>query len=167
MAETGIVIAPARIPDDLAAVRGLFREYVDGLGIDLSFQDVEAELAGLPGKYAPPRGIILLARNSAGAAVGCIALRPLPENGSCEMKRLYVRHEARGQSLGRRLAEALVAWAREAGYERMLLDTLASMAAAQSLYAALGFRATEAYYDNPLPGTRYMALDLVAAPRIS
>ncbi len=159
-ASTTIAIAPARLPDDIQAVRGLFAEYVDSLGVDLSFQDVGAELAQLPGKYAPPRGVILLARDGVGAVLGCVALRPWPQPGVGEIKRLYVRPAARGQALGRRLAEAVIAWAAQTGYRRVLLDTLASMQAARGLYVALGFRREAPYYDNPVPGTWYMALEL-------
>ena len=159
-ASSTIEISPARLPDDIETVRGLFAEYVDSLGIDLSFQDVGAELAQLPGKYAPPRGAILIARDGAGSALGCVALRPWSQPGVCEIKRLYVRPAARGQALGRRLAEAVIAWAARAGYVRVLLDTLASMQAARQLYVALGFRPVAAYYDNPVPGTLYMALEL-------
>lgn len=152
-------IHPAETPEDIAAARGLFRAYVDSLAIDLGFQDVEAELATLPGKYAPPGGAILLARDPEGRAVGCVALRPLG-SGTCEMKRLYALPKTRGTGLGRRLAEAILAEARRAGYRRILLDTLDSMAAARGLYAALGFAETEAYYANPTPGTVYLARDL-------
>lgn len=155
-----IAIAPARLPDDVEVVRGLFAEYIDSLGIDLSFQDVDAELAQLPGKYAPPRGVILIARDDAGAVLGCVALRPWLQSGVCEIKRLYVRPAARGQALGRRLAEAAIAWAIHAGYVRVLLDTLASMQAARQLYVALGFHPVMPYYDNPMPGTLYMGLEL-------
>jgi ribosomal protein S18 acetylase RimI-like enzyme len=158
-APSTIDIAPARLPEDLELVRGLFEEYVASLGIDLSFQGVGAELAQLPGKYAPPRGVVLLARDAAGA-MGCVALRPWTQPGVCEIKRLYVRPAARGRSLGRQLAEAVVAWANHAGYRRVLLDTLGSMQAARRLYASLGFRPVEPYYHNPVPGTLYMALDL-------
>ncbi|HEV2678307.1 MAG TPA: GNAT family N-acetyltransferase [Aliidongia sp.] len=153
-------IAPARFPGDADAVRGLFAEYVESLGIDLSFQDVNAELAGLPGKYAAPGGTILLARDAARHPVACVALRPLAQAGQCEMKRLYVRPAARGHDLGRRLAQAIISAARDAGYARLLLDTLAPMRSAQKLYAALGFREIAPYYENPVPGTMYMALDL-------
>ncbi|NUO72180.1 MAG: GNAT family N-acetyltransferase [Frateuria sp.] len=159
---TAIEIAPARLPEDIAVVRALFAEYIDRLGIDLSFQDVGSELAQLPGKYAPPKGVILLARDAAGSALGCVALRPWSQPGVCEIKRLYVRPQARGQALGRRLAEAVIAWAVQAGYAHMLLDTLASMQAARQLYAALGFQPVAPYYDNPVPGTAYMALELRA-----
>lgn len=140
-------------------MRDLFREYIDSLRTDLTFQDVDRELADLPGKYAPPHGTVLLAWD-AERAVGCIALRPLAADGTCEMKRLYVRPEARGRDLGRQLAVALIAHGRTTGYRRMVLDTLAPMSAAQALYATLGFRPTAPYYDNPLPGTQYLALDL-------
>ncbi|MBO1073979.1 GNAT family N-acetyltransferase [Roseomonas marmotae] len=153
-------IAPASGREELEEARGLFREYVASLGVDLAFQDIAAELGQLPGKYAPPGGVILLAWSPDGRALGCAALRPLAEPATAEMKRLYVRAGARGQDLGRRLAEAVIAWARAAGYRRIRLDTLEPMRAAQALYARLGFRPTEAYYDNPLPGTRYMSLDL-------
>ncbi|HEV2539319.1 MAG TPA: GNAT family N-acetyltransferase [Frateuria sp.] len=162
-ASLAIDIAPARLPDDLATVRALFAEYIGQVGVDLSFQDVDAELAQLPGKYAPPRGVILLARDGSGAAVGCVALRPRPQPGVCEIKRLYVRPTARGRALGRQLAEAVIAWAVRAGYERMLLDTLPSMQAARQLYAALGFKPVVPYYQNPVPGTAYMALELAEA----
>jgi ribosomal protein S18 acetylase RimI-like enzyme len=151
-------ICPAEFPRDLAAVRSLFREYADGLGIDLDFQGFEAEMAGLPGKYAGAAGRLLLAWSGA-AAVGCVALRPLAGD-SCEMKRLYVRPQVRGEQLGRRLAERICKEALEAGYSRICLDTLPTMGAAQKLYQSLGFKPTEPYVFNPIPGTRYLALDL-------
>lgn len=154
-----ITIAPASGERDLAAIRLLFSEYVASLGIDLAFQGFAAELAGLPGRYAPPAGGLWLARDGADDALGCAALRPL-DGGACEIKRLYVRPEARGHDLGRRLAQVAIEGARGAGHRVMRLDTLAGMEAAQRLYAALGFRPTAPYYDNPLPGTVYMALDL-------
>lgn len=157
---SGISIAPARFPADGDVVRELFAEYADSLGIDLSFQGFASELAQLPGKYAPPLGDILIARDAAGMALGCVALRPTPMPGTAEIKRLYLRPAARGQALGRRLAEAVIARAREAGHVRVVLDTLAGMDAARHLYAALGFRPVPPYYDNPLPGTLYMALEL-------
>jgi GNAT superfamily N-acetyltransferase len=160
MSTSGISIASARFPADGEVVRKLFAEYADSLGIDLSFQGFAAELAHLPGKYAPPLGDILIARGVAGPALGCVALRPTAMPGTAEMKRLYLRPAARGQALGRRLAEAIIARAREAGHARLVLDTLAAMDAARHLYATLGFRPVPPYYDNPLPDTLYMALEL-------
>jgi putative acetyltransferase len=160
MTSPALSIAHAGAPADIADVRILFAEYIAGLGVDLSFQDVDTELAELPGQYAPPSGAILLARNDEGRAMGCVALRPLAALGTCEIKRLYVRPEARGHDLGRRLAVEILRFAKEAGYKQVLLDTLASMRSAQTLYGSLGFQPTAAYYDNPVPGTIYMAFDL-------
>jgi ribosomal protein S18 acetylase RimI-like enzyme len=148
----------AEFPRDLAEVRSLFREYADGLGIDLGFQDFEAEMAELPGKYAEPEGRLFLAWSGT-AAIGCVALRPLAGD-SCEMKRLYVRPQARGEQLGRRLVQHICKEALEAGYSRIYLDTLPTMEAAQQLYQSLGFRPTDPYVFNPIPGTRYLTLDL-------
>ena len=151
-------VAEARTAPDVAACRALFAEYGRGLGVSLDFQDFPAELAALPGAYAPPRGRLFIAR-IAGEPAGCVALRPLAA-AECEMKRLYVRAEARGSGLGEALARRAIESARAIGYSRMRLDTLAAMAPAQALYSRLGFRDTAPYNDNPIPGTRFMALDL-------
>jgi ribosomal protein S18 acetylase RimI-like enzyme len=154
-------IRSARFPQDLEPVRAIFREYADSLGVDLCFQGFEAELAGLPGMYAEPQGRILLAEED-GRAVGCVAMRPL-DGAVCEMKRLYVRPSGRGRHLGRRLATAICRAAREAGYERMRLDTLASMQAAQRLYRSLGFEPIAPYVFNPIEGAQYLELDLAGS----
>lgn len=148
-------ILPACGPEEIDAARALFKDYAAGLGLDLSFQDFEAELAGLPGDYAPPRGALLLA-HATGDLAGCVALRPLAEPVVCEMKRLYVRPAWRGTGLGRRLAEAILAEGRRLGYARMRLDTLPSMSSAIGLYESLGFRDIPAYRHNPVAGTRYL-----------
>lgn len=153
-----IDIRPAILPDDLPTIRRLFREYAAGLDIDLCFQDFDAELAALPGKYAVPAGRILLAWDGA-EAVGCVALRPI-DSGTCEMKRLYLRPQARGAQLGRRLAERICQEAREAGYARICLDTLPSMNQAVKLYTSLGFRPTEPYVYNPIQDALFLALEL-------
>ncbi len=138
--------------------RGLFREYQEALGVDLSFQDFETELQTLPGEYAPPRGRLLLALDD-GAPAGCVAMRPLTSD-TCEMKRLYVRPEYRATGLGRQLAERLIAEARSIGYQRMYLDTLPTMGGAQRLYERLGFQEIPPYRYNPIMGTRFLGLDL-------
>jgi ribosomal protein S18 acetylase RimI-like enzyme len=153
-----IRISEARWPDDRGSVEALFREYVASLAEDISFQNVGDELAGLPGKYARPTGVVLIARDGEEAA-GAIAYR-MVEPGVCEMKRLYVRPAFRGRGLGRELANELIEDARAQGYRTMLLDTLASMGAARGLYRDLGFAPIAPYYDNPLPGVMYMALEL-------
>lgn len=150
---TGIATAT-----DMAVVRVLFQEYARGLGFDLCFQNFDQELADLPGCYALPEGGIWLAWLG-GMPAGCVALRPLGE-GACEMKRLYVRPAYAGQGLGRGLAEAAVAGARERGYRAVRLDTLESMTAANALYKKLGFWPIGPYCENPLCGALYYELTL-------
>lgn len=147
---------------DLDEVRAVFREYADGLGVDLCFQGFETELATLPGDYAAPRGALLLARVD-GEVAGCCALRPLDAAdypNAAEMKRLYVRKAFRGFGLGRQLAEAALDAARQAGYASVLLDTLDDMEAARALYEDLGFVEIPPYYHNPIPGAHYLKADL-------
>jgi putative acetyltransferase len=144
--------------DDLARVRALFEEYAQSLGFDLSFQDFERELAGLPGEYAPPEGSIFLAFLGEDA-MGCAAFRPLGP-GICEMKRLYVRPAFRGRMLGRRLAEAVISEAKRKGYRRMRLDTVPAMKEAIALYRSLGFEPIPAYRPNPIAGAMFFEKDL-------
>ena len=149
-------------PEEMHTVRQIFQEYADSLNIDLTFQGFEAELAGLPGEYAEPRGQILLARVG-GVIAGCCALRPLDDfdyPNAAEMKRLYVRKAFRGFGLGRQLAEAMLDTARRAGYDHVLLDTLDDMEAARTLYVELGFESIEPYYHNPLSGAHYLKANL-------
>jgi len=152
-------------PDGEAAldqVRSIFAEYAQTLGVDLCFQNFEAELAALPGDYAPPHGQLLLAYVD-GELAGCGAFRPLPDvdyANACEMKRLFVRRAFRRFGLGRLLAQALMDQATQAGYSAMLLDTLDDMEAARGLYASLGFEEIPPYYFNPLPGAHYLKAEL-------
>lgn len=154
-----ITIVPAESRADIEHVRSLFKEYEAWLQVDLCFQSFEKELAELPGKYAPPEGRLLLATVD-GELAGCVALREIGD-GACEIKRLYLRDRFRGLGLGRRLADTVIREAREIGYARMRLDTLPSqMSDAIKLYAKLGFREIEPYYNNPVPGAKFMELDL-------
>lgn len=155
------------VPDSpawFAATREIFREYANGLGVDLCFQNFDEELAGLPGEYAPPSGALLLATVD-GELAACGALRALADvdyANACEMKRLYVRPAFRGYGLGRLLAQALIDRATEAGYSTMLLDTLDDMEAARGLYATLGFEEIPPYYYNPIAGAHYLKVELDA-----
>jgi GNAT superfamily N-acetyltransferase len=147
-------IIPAQTADEIEAVRTLFHEYQRFLDVDLCFQGFAEELATLPGRYAPPRGRLLLALEGTHAAGG-VALRPLEEDGVCEMKRLFVRPAYRGRGLGDRLAMLIVNEATALGYAIMRLDTLDTLDSAMRMYAAMGFQRRTPYYANPLPGVVY------------
>jgi putative acetyltransferase len=146
----------------LAQTREILREYEQALGINLCFQNFDAEVDGLPGEYAPPEGGLLLALVDE-ALAGCGAFRALRDvdyANACEMKRLYVRPAFRRFGLGRILAQALIDRATQAGYSTMLLDTLDDMEAARGLYEALHFEEIPPYYYNPIPGAHYLKVDL-------
>ena len=131
-------------------MRRLFREYADALGVDLSFQGFDEEVAALPSGY----DVLLVSGED-----GCVGIRPFGD-GVCEMKRLYLRPSARGSGLGRELALAAVEHARALGYRAMRLDTMPMMESAQALYASLGFVEIPPYRHNPVAGTRFMELRL-------
>jgi putative acetyltransferase len=151
-------IRPALTSQELDMARALFEEYAAALEIDLGYQGFADELAGLPGSYAPPRGRLLIAWVGDEAA-GCVALRPLGDD-VCEMKRLYVRPKFRGRGIGKQLAEAIMAEARQVGYAIMRLDTVPKLEAATRMYESLGFVRRDAYYETPVVGTIFMELEL-------
>lgn len=132
---------------EMDVIRELFREYATQIIINLCFQGFEEELAGLPGKYGPPKGALLLA-DAGNAIAGCVAVRPI-EADACELKRMFVRPEFRGHGVGRALAEAAIQQATNMGYRQMRLDTLTSMTHAIALYRALGFKEISQYCENP------------------
>lgn len=149
-------ILPAGSPGDVAATVALMRAYAASLPVDLGYQGFEAEMAAMPGAYAPPRGALLLARAADGTPLGCVAMRPLSEAGCCEMKRLYVDPAGRGLGLGSALVEAVLAAAAAVPYREMWLDTLPTMTDAMALYRRLGFEPMPAYYPSPVAGTVYL-----------
>jgi ribosomal protein S18 acetylase RimI-like enzyme len=171
-------ISPVRNTTDLADTIALFHAYAASLGFDLAFQNFSAEMAGMPGKYAPAAGgELLLARNTAsGKAIGCVGLRSLTPSSSldgdsaagnprrcCEMKRLYVTPDGRGTGVGKALAIGTLDVAEDMGYAEVRLDTLPSMVAALRMYRAFGFEEIDAYYDTPMEGTHFLSLRL---PRV-
>lgn len=151
-------IRPARFPEDLEAVRSIFTEYVKSATVGLEFQDYASEFAGLPGKYAPPRGRLLLAWRQ-GCVVGCAALRPV-DAATCEMKRVYIRPAARGEGLGRRLVARILDEARDAGYTRICLDVLPEFTVATAIYESFGFVPAPPVSFNPVDGTQFLGLEL-------
>jgi GNAT superfamily N-acetyltransferase len=153
---SAFTLAPALALADLDAVRALFRAYAASLPVDLGYQGFEDELAGLPGDYASPEGLLLLARAPDGSPLGCGAFRAMKAGEGCEMKRVYIAPSARGLGLGIAMVEALMAQARLAGYRTIALDTLPSMIEAHRLYAKLGFTPIAPYYDTPIDGTVFL-----------
>lgn len=152
------IIRQAIFPDDKGAVLGIWREFIANSPVNLDYQNNDAEFANLPGKYASPRGCVLLADRE-GEIEGCAAMRQVtPE--MCEMKRLYVRPQAQGRHLGRALAERLIEEARAAGYSEMRLDVQEKSVPARELYKALGFVEAEPISFNPVPGASFLGLYL-------
>lgn len=160
----GYNIIPARTPAHIDAFRDLCREYARSLpciAASLCHQGFEDEMAGLPGRYAPPAGEILLAVDlSTAEPFGAVALRPLDEPGVCEMKRMYVRPHARGLGAGKALARAIIEVARQRGYTLMKLDTDRTLTAAIAIYRALGFRECPPYNTDPCIDTLWFQLPL-------
>ena len=159
-----VVIEKVTASDDslLAKIRELFLEYSQSLDVDLCFQNFDRELQELPGDYAEPKGVLLLALMD-GKPAGCGALRALKSvahSNTAEMKRLYVRPEFRGNAIGKKIVLEIIQAAKNKGYNAIVLDTLNSMTDARTLYASMGFVEIAPYYDNPLEGTQYLRLDL-------
>lgn len=152
-------VITATSPTQWKEAERLIRAYLDELPFEIDFQDVDQELTALPSEYGPPDGAALMVVDDGGTAVGIVGVRRFDER-SGELKRMYLAPEARGLGAGRALGAAAVAAARDLGYERLLLDTVATMTAAIATYTALGFVEIPPYRHNPLPDARYFALDL-------
>jgi putative acetyltransferase len=165
MTEPRITVVDGTDAAQVIAAQALLRDYAQGLGVDLCFQNFDTECASLPGEYAAPSGVLLVAWAD-GQPAGCVALRALPGvdyANACEMKRLFVRPAYRRLGLGRLLAVQLLNHATQLGYSSLLLDTLDDMEAAREMYASLGFEDIPPYYFNPIPGAHYLKVDLDAA----
>ena len=143
----------------LESVKDLFKAYLEELNEDLCFQSFDSEIDNPLYKYSAPTGALFIAYYNA-TPVGCIALQPLLEAHTCEMKRLYVVPEYRNLKIGDALVKSLLQEAQLLGYTTMKLDTLERLQAAIQLYQKFGFETVTAYYDNPLPSVVYMQKDL-------
>jgi putative acetyltransferase len=153
-----IIYKTCKSKKDFAEAKILFLEYKDSLNFDLCFQKFHEEIADLSLQYSEPTGCIILCYENE-KSIGCVALRKFAE-GICEMKRLYLRKEARGKGVGRILAEGIVEKAKEFGYKKMQLDTIETMKEAISLYKSMGFKEISSYRFNPVKGVIYMELEL-------
>ena len=141
----------------LDAVKNLIIEYTKFLGRDLSFQSIDAELADLTEKYAPPQGRLLCAQINTGEIIGCVAYHR-HNSSRCEMKRLFIQENFRHLRAGRLLIEAIISAAKSDGYSEMVLDTIKPLQGAIHLYKKFGFVEIPAYYDNPMDDVIYMKL---------
>jgi ribosomal protein S18 acetylase RimI-like enzyme len=152
-------IIEATTENHFSIIRHLFKEYETAIGIDLSFQQFDDELKTLPGKYAAPDGALFIAMINE-SPVGCVAFRPFEIPGIAELKRLFVRPEARGKNIGEALSVHAIEAAKNAGYSKIRLDTLPAMQSAQKLYIKLGFKEIPPYRFNPVAGAKYFELEL-------
>ena len=152
------IIRHAIFPDDMASVLGIWREFIANSPVNLDYQGNDAEFVNMPGKYAAPKGCVLLA-DRGGEIEGCVALREVSAD-ICEMKRLYVRPSARGRQVGHKLVERLIEEARVAGYREMRLDVQEKSVSARRLYAAFNFVAAGPISFNPVPGASFLGLYL-------
>lgn len=153
-----ITIRPCASSLDYNLAIQLTRDYLEWLDLDLAYQGIESEFQTFPTMYGPPTGMFLLACKDS-SVVGGVGLRTL-ESGVCEMKRLYVYDQFKGEGIGRRLCEQLIVCGRSMGFRSMRLDTLARMQAAVSLYTELGFSEIEPYCFNPDPTAIFMQYEL-------
>lgn len=140
--------------DEIDQVRTLFIEYQQWLGIDLCFQQFDAELANLPGAYSEPKGAIFVVDDNCGHFVGCIAIRPVSSE-IAELKRLYVKPAYQGNGHGKSLLQHALAMAKTTQYKKVILDTLPHMEKAKILYRAFGFIESTAPQQQPLGGLEY------------
>lgn len=153
--------------DDFDSVRELFGEYTQYL-IDndetfaryLEYQNYDDELKDLTVKYGRPYGSLYLAKED-GKVVGCVAMKKHDgEDNTGELKRLYLRPEARGKGYSRLLSEKILEDAIAVGYDVLYLDTLPFLKAAQHLYGGMGFEVCEPYNDDPMGCSIFMRKEL-------
>ena len=137
----------------------LFQEYAQDIGIDLSFQNFDRELQEIAEQYARPNGALIVAYDNGKQSLGCVGIRKL-EPKICELKRMYIKADARGMGLGKRLLSKALAIAKEMKYEAMRLDTLQTMDAAMGLYKKMGFYEIPPYRFNPLEEAKYFEIQL-------
>jgi ribosomal protein S18 acetylase RimI-like enzyme len=140
--------------DDIEKTKVLIKEYLKWIDINLSFQNINEELASFPEIYKEPEGAFLVAKDGK-YIIGCVGLKKL-ENGICEMKRLYVKDKYKGLGIGKTLIEALLKEAKKKGYKKMRLDTLKKMDIAQKLYKEYGFYEINQYVENPIEGAVFL-----------
>lgn len=153
-----MVIRDVHFPSDSRELRQLIHEYADWLGIDLSYQDFEGEMANLEALFSLPNGQYTFAMVGSVVAGG-VGFRRIDEH-TAEVKRLYVRPEHQGKDIGWFLMENLRLKLKGLGYDRLVLDAVPPTIKAQALYERMRFTEIEPYFHNPVPDTKFYAFDL-------
>lgn len=156
-----LIIKQATFPEDTQTLEALIHEYVNWLDLDLTARGFHAEMAHIETVFSPPGGLFLIACLD-GEAAGCVGLKRLPSH-TAEIKRLYVKPAFRGRAIGRKLLNVLFEKAAEHAIERLILDAVPQTVKAQALYEEMGFHEIDAYYSDPLPGTRFF--EIAIAPQ--
>jgi len=149
----------AKSTKDFKTAVQLFKEYASQIGVDLEFQDFNKEIENIESQYSRPKGILFVARNDKNAPLGCFAIRELKAR-ICELKRMYLKKEARGLGIGRKMLDESIEIGKELGYKKMRLDTLPEMHAAITLYQKAGFYEIAPYRFNPIKGSKYFEIEL-------
>ena len=138
----------------------LFKEYAAHIGIDLEFQNFNEEVENLESKYSRPKGVIYIAYDNKNYPVGCFGIKAF-NNTICELKRMYLKEEARGLGIGKLIIKKAITVGKELGYNKMRLDTLSSMLPAVGLYEKSGFYEIDPYYFNPIKEAKYFEISLI------
>lgn len=154
-----VELTEGKSDEDFKTAIQLFKEYAAQIGVDLEFQNFTNEIQNIEIQYSRPKGIIFIARNDKNLPLGCFGIRAL-EGSICELKRMFLKKEARGLGLGKQMLEKAIETAKELGYQKMRLDTLPTMNAAIGLYKKIGFYEIEPYRFNPIQGTKYFEMSL-------
>lgn len=149
-----LIFITASSPLDFELAKSLFQQYANSLSFNLCFQDFENELKQLHVQYNKPTGALILAFQGE-TAIGCVGVRQF-DNEVAELKRMFVLPDYRKSKIGQRLLEEALKAADELAYQKIRLDTLQDMVAAQSLYRQNGFYEITPYRHNPIAGAIYM-----------
>ena len=158
-----ITLKEALTDDVFGLAEKLFQEYAESLGVDLEFQNFSEELSNIQNQYSRPNGVLILAIEAGFRPMGCFGVRPM-EGPICELKRMYLRKQARGKGIGKLMLKKSISMARELGYEKMRLDTLPSMQSAIKRYQSMGFYEIGPYRYNPIEGTKYFEIEVMNQP---
>lgn len=155
-----VKLIEATSPYDYTLAVQLFMEYAAQIKIDLAFQNFSKEIENLEAQYSKPKGIIYIAYNEQNSPLGCFGIREFG-GAICELKRMYLKEEARGLGIGKKMLQTAIVTGKKLGYKKMRLDTLSTMHSAIRLYEKAGFYEIQSYRFNPFDGAKYFEIELV------